>query len=153
VPHPPPDSSSCAATTGRAILDGVPPASDDIGTVPILRYMYRLIDDVGAGQVPVRNRMYALNALHLLRDAIQDLEGVRSLVSDLTVRRKEIETRQLEDMIFHGPVHDEYHVAARQLRAVVGSGLAQAKRALNQTADVIDAFLEHGTGIRSPVIR
>ena len=87
---------------------------------------------------------YASNALHLLRDAVQDLEGVRSLVNTLERRRDELQARQLSEMIFHGPNHDAYHDVARQLRAVVGSGLAQSKRALNQTADVFDSFTAHG---------
>jgi hypothetical protein len=114
----------------------------------LLRALYRLIDDVSCAQVVVRDQAYALNALHLLRDAVQDLEGVRSLVDELERRRGQLQTLQLSEMIFHGPNHNAYHDVARQLRAVIGSGLAQSKRVLNQTADVIDAFIDHGTGLR-----
>jgi hypothetical protein len=115
----------------------------------LLRALYRLIDDVSSARVLVRDQGYAINALHLLRDAIQDLEGMRSLVDTLERRRDELEMLQLGEMIFHGPNHDAYHDVARQLRAVVGSGLAQSKRVLNQTADVIDSFTAHGTGLRN----
>jgi hypothetical protein len=114
----------------------------------MLRALYRLIDDVSRARVVVRDRGYASNALHLLRDAVQDLEGVRSLVHRLERHRDELQALQLSEMIFHGPNHDEYHDVARQLRAVVGSGLAQSKRVLNQTADVLDSFIAHGTGLR-----
>jgi len=114
----------------------------------LLRALYRLVDDVSRARVAVPDRAYACNALHLLRDSVQDLEGVRSLVAALERHRDELQTLQLSEMIFHGPNHDAYHDVARQLRAVIGSGLAQSKRVLNQTADVIDAFTDHGTGLR-----
>jgi len=76
------------------------------------------------------------------------LEGVRSLAHRLERHRDELQALQLSEMIFHGPNHDAYHDVARQLRAVVGSGLAQSKRVLNQTADVLDSFIAHGTGLR-----
>ena len=114
----------------------------------LLRALYRLIDDLNCARVVVRDQAYASNALHLLRDAVQDLVGVRSLVERLEERRDELQALQLSEMIFHGPNHDAYHDVARQLRAVVGSGLAQAKRVLNQTADVLDSFIAHGTGLR-----
>jgi hypothetical protein len=93
--------------------------------------------------------MYAENALHLLRDALLDAEGIASVLTAAALRRAEIERQQVEEMIFHGPLHEDYHDALRQVRATTGAGIAQTKRILNQTADVVDAFVAHGTPLRS----
>jgi hypothetical protein len=108
-----------------------------------------MLDDIGRGHLEIRHSLYARNALDLMRDAILDAEGIASLVTSAARRRAELESAQVKEMTFHGPLHDEYHDASRQLRAAVGAGIAQTKRVLNQTADVIDAVVAHGTGLRS----
>jgi hypothetical protein len=115
---------------------------------PMLRQICRLLDDIGAERSDVRHQLKALNALHLLRDALLDAEGIASLLVAAAAHRIELERRQIERMVFHGSLHDEYHDAARQVRAAAGAGIAQAKRLLNQTADVVDAFVAHGTTLR-----
>lgn len=116
---------------------------------PLSRRIWRLVENVQNGRCQVLDSMYAQNALHLLRDALLDAEGVAGLLTCAVERRLDLQEQQVEAMTFHGPLHEDYHDAARQVRAAVGAGISQSKRLLNQTADVVAAFIAHGANLRS----
>lgn len=116
----------------------------------VITQLHDLVEDISTEQVQVANREYARNALHLLRDALLDLNALHVLVhDDLITKQRGLIDVQIEERIFHGPNHAAYHRNGAQIRAVIGSGHQHAKRLLNQCAYVTDAFVAHGSVLRS----
>lgn len=149
-------SLHCGADRSR---NAVPPALAQKGVHRMSASLRKLADravtqaydpmgDLEAGRVKTANDLYAMNAWHLLRDAVLDLNALHVLVHDLIEQQAELLKLQIEERIFHGPDHAHYRRNSSQICAVNSSCHQLAKRLPDQCAYVTDAFLVHGTPLR-----
>lgn len=110
--------------------------------------IYDLIEDITEDKIAVRDKTSALNSLYLLRDSLIDLRYAHSLVKQLAEKRIELMEQQVEKEDFSGELHEAYHEASGQLRAITISILQLGKRTLNNSSYVLASFLPHGVPIK-----
>ncbi len=98
--------------------------------------------------IPVNHKQYTLNALHVLRDSFLDLQGMYSLVVDLSARRDSLQHDLLVTRRFGGTRHRDYHRCSGQLRSAQLSSCQLGKRFINDSSNVVGSFTPHGIPLK-----